>query len=156
MWLDGSTVGLTTPDENIDGMETDGSTWPIVSLSGKGKVPMWLAPGQLTVDDSDLIRLVSGGWIRDFVGAEHSLTTPGENIGDFHYVPGSRILRFHTTGPFQVPGATGETISGRSNTILTCNNFGGCAASVFNVIRDPRLSERTIDAFDMIPASPTG
>lgn len=100
--------------------------------------------------------MLPGGWYRHFVGAEHSLTTPGENIGDFHYVPGSRVLQFHTTGPFQVPDATGGTISGRSNTILTCNDFGDCPASVFSVISDPKLANRTIDAFDVIPAAPAG
>ena len=161
MWLDGSTVGLTAPDENIDGIDT-GAFGPIVSLTGTGKVPGWGAPGQITVDDSDLIELVAGGWSHRFVGSQHSLTTPGENIGDFHYLPGSNILQFHTTGPFQVPDGAGGTISGRSNTLLTCVNWGGpnpdlpCVASVLSVINHPGVSNRTIDAFDMIPAAPSG
>lgn len=48
LWLDGSTVGLTTAEENVDGIDT-GSFGPIVSLAGKGKVPGWGAPGQMLV-----------------------------------------------------------------------------------------------------------
>ena len=112
--FDGSDVGLTTSNEDIDAFcfLPDGSI--IMSTAGTFSVP---GPSgtPITGNGEDLLRFVptsvgattAGTWSMYFDGSDVGLSASSENIDAVAVLSDGRVL-ISTTGSFSVPGATGD------------------------------------------------
>jgi hypothetical protein len=129
LYFDGSDVGLTGGDENVDAFAflPDGSL--LVSTSGTPTVP-GLPAGTPALTNADLLRCVGTfgptttcAWSLYFDGSDIALTTGGENV-DFVRVTPSGI-QLSTTGNFTAsynpPGPPPAiTLSGNGNQVFAC------------------------------------
>lgn len=112
--FDGSDVGLTTSNEDVDAFEflPDGSI--IVSTVGSFSVP---APGggEISGTNADLLRFVptslgattAGAWSMYFDGSDVSLSSSSENIDAVAVLDGGNIV-VSTTGGFSAGGVSGQ------------------------------------------------
>jgi N-acetylneuraminic acid mutarotase len=106
-YFDGSDVGLTTDDEDVDALEIWNNGSIVVSTVGPASVPG--VPG---VDDSDLLRFAptdlggttSGTWHRYFDASDVGLAGDGEDVDAVATWSGS--IGLSTTGALAVPGLT--------------------------------------------------
>ncbi|RIK33327.1 MAG: hypothetical protein DCC55_35185, partial [Chloroflexi bacterium] len=133
LFFDGSDVGLTTNDEDIDafGFTPDGRL--VVSTLGSFSVP------GLSGTDEDLIVLnggifgpnTSGTWALYFDGSDVALTAGPEDIWGVSIDSATNQIYLTTQGNFSVPGATG---TGADIFICTPSSLGAstsCAFSAF-------------------------
>lgn len=108
-YFDGSDVGLTTADENVDAIGLDSAGNLVVSIFQVGSVP-----GISLFQDEDLLRFTAtslgatttGTWSAYFDGSDVGLTAEDEDIKALFIEPDGRI-DIATLGPFSVPGVTG-------------------------------------------------
>jgi hypothetical protein len=111
--FDGSDVGLTTSDEDIDAFEflADGSI--LISTVGAFSVPAPSGPA-LVGNGEDLLRFVpssigattAGQWSIYFDGSDVGLSGTAENIDALQMLSNGRLL-ISTTGNVSVTGASG-------------------------------------------------
>lgn len=110
-YFDGSDVGLTTLDENVDaiGLETNGDL--VLSITGLGSVP-----GVVSVEDEDLLRfapsalgsVTAGTFSIRFDGSDVGLGgNTGEDVDALFIGPAGQLF-VSTVGSFSVPGVTGN------------------------------------------------
>jgi N-acetylneuraminic acid mutarotase len=106
-YFDGSDVGLTTDDEDVDALEIRPNGTLLISTVGTAAVP-----GISTADDSDVLRFVpsslggttAGTWGRYFDGSDVGLTTDGEDVDALAVWTGA--IGLSTTGALSVPNYT--------------------------------------------------
>ena len=113
LYFDGSDVGLTTSNEDIDAFALlpDGSI--IVSTVGSFSVPV--TGGTLSGNGEDLLRFVpatlgattSGTWSMYFDGSDVGLSGSAENIDAVSVLADGRVL-VSTTGAVSVSGVSGQ------------------------------------------------
>ncbi len=118
-YLDGSDVGLTTNEENIDSLEVlaDGSL--VVGITGPGDVS-----GATGVADHDLLRFVpvslgtatSGAWSLWLDGSDIGLTTATEGIVGVS-MPRAGAIYVSTRGAFAVGAITGDGMD-----VISCSS----------------------------------
>ncbi|MGK7908778.1 MAG: hypothetical protein AB4040_16340, partial [Synechococcus sp.] len=98
MFLDGSSIGLTTNNEDIDGLTLmeDGSL--LFSTTGQARL------GGVTLNDEDIGRWdpLTGTVTRYFDGSDVSLTNSSEDVNAVSQSNGDLLLS--TTGNLSVPG----------------------------------------------------
>jgi hypothetical protein len=108
-YFDGSDVGLTTDDEDIDAVDIRAGGRIVVSTSGGASVP-----GVASVDDSDLLRFTpsdlgsstAGSWVRHLDGSDIGLTADSEDIDAV--AAWSGLIGLSSTGDLSVPGLTAQ------------------------------------------------
>lgn len=121
VWFDGSDVGLTTDQEDVDAMALlpDGDL--LVSTLGAGSVP-----GVTVFQDEDLLRFTpsslgpttAGTWSMYFDGSDVGLSTSGDEDVDGVYVRDGDLY-LSTLGVFAA--ASGATaVSGDSGDVFVC------------------------------------
>ena len=108
MYFDGSDVGLTTSEENIDGISVLSDGRVLISTTDRNTVP-----GLATMEDEDILAFAptssgantAGSWALYFDGSDVGLTNSSEDI-DALFATGGGIY-FSTVGNFSVPGISG-------------------------------------------------
>ncbi len=130
-YFDGSDVGFSTNDEDIDalGILEDGSL--ILSTLGNGSA------GGVSFTDEDLLRFVptslggntAGSLSMYFDGSDVGLTTNAEDIDAVSVLP-SGLISLSTQGVFSVPG-----VSGRSEDLVDFSptTLGGQTSGTFSM-----------------------
>ncbi len=108
LYFDGSDVGLTTGDEDLDGLDVLADGRLIISTKGIVDVPGVTGVGQdlLVFTPSSTGPTTSGTWAMYFNGIDAELTTSAEAV-DAVAVDGSGRLYLSTSGSFAVTGLTG-------------------------------------------------
>jgi len=101
LFLDGSTVDLTTDGEDIDAIALTPAGELVISIFANGKV------GALTVRDTDLLVLRNGRWELYLFGVRADLTSTTEDIGGAWIDPQNGEIYLATAGSFIVPGVSG-------------------------------------------------
>ncbi|MFO0875092.1 MAG: S8 family serine peptidase [Phycisphaerales bacterium] len=109
-YFDGSDVGLTTSNEDIDAIAvaTDGNL--VISTTGSATVT-----GLSGLDDKDLIKFTAtslgantaGTWSYFFDASDVGLTTTNEDV-DAVNILSTGLITFSTLGAFSVTGASGD------------------------------------------------
>jgi len=112
-FFDGSDVGLTTSNEDIDGLGYDAPRNRLfISINGTGSVP-----GVSNVQDEDMIRFniatsgasTSGTWTLIMDGSDLGLgTSASEDIDGIYRSPATGDFVFSTIGNFSAGGASGN------------------------------------------------
>jgi subtilisin family serine protease/subtilisin-like proprotein convertase family protein len=113
MYFDGSDVGLTTANEDIDAFTILADGRILIATVGNYSVP---APGGgslsggiddiLALTPSSLGEATAGSWSRYFDGSDVGLTSSSENIDAIAVLSDGSIL-ISTTGAVSVPGVSG-------------------------------------------------
>lgn len=110
MFFDGSDVGLTTNNEDVDGLAwivengvgkllvSTLSTFSVSGASGGGEDILRFTPTALG-------QTTTGSWSTFFDGSDVGLTGTNENVDDFGFLDGKLYLT--TAGNFSVPGVAG-------------------------------------------------
>ena len=147
MYLDGSSVGLTTNGEDIDAIGFTPGGKLVVSTVGSFSVPG--ASGK----DEDLIELddVNGTWSLYFDGSDVELTTSDEDVRGIYIDSGTEQVYLTTKGPFAVSG-----VSGDESDIFICtpSSLGETTACAFAMFWDGSANGfdgEVIDAFAIGP-----
>ncbi len=131
-YFDGSDVGLSTLDENIDAIGLDANGNLLLSIVGVGAVS-----GIPVVQDEDLLRFTSsslgqltiGNFSWYFDGSDVGLSTDNTEDIDAVYVgPGGQIF-FSTVGAFTVTGLTGV---GRDVSVFSPTAIGSTTAGTYS------------------------
>jgi hypothetical protein len=129
LYFDGSTVGLTTNDEDVDAIDfaPDGR----LLVSTLGNVSVTGASGA----DEDVIALNAGGsgWTLYFDGSDVGLTSTSEDINGLWVDPANNQLYLSTTGNFSVTGASGD---GSDIFICTPGSLGSTTSCTFSTYWD--------------------
>jgi hypothetical protein len=107
--FDGSDVGLSTNDEDIDAIELLPDLSLLVSTSGPAGV------SGTSAQDEDLLRFVptslgtatAGTWSMFFDGSDVGLATSDSEDVDALAVDGAGLIYLSTVGNFSVPGRSG-------------------------------------------------
>jgi hypothetical protein len=130
-YLDGSDVGLTTNEENIDSVEVLEDGTLVVGIAGAGSVT-----GATTVADHDLLRFVpaalgantSGIWSMWFDGSDVELATPTEGIVGVS-MPRAGTVYLSTKGVFSMGTIIGDGMDVLSCTTPVTGAATSCAAT---------------------------
>lgn len=109
LFLDGSTVELTTNGEDIDAIALTPAGEVVISTLSAAKV------GQLSANDADLLVLRNGHWELYFDGSRADLTSTTEDIGGAWIDKQNGEIYLATEGSFIIPG-----ISGKGGDIFLC------------------------------------
>ncbi|NES65975.1 MAG: hypothetical protein F6K24_12285 [Okeania sp. SIO2D1] len=129
LYFDGSDVGLTQGDENIDGLSVDPLTGDLlISTIGNASV------SGISSKDEDILRFnsdtlgsnTSGTWSLEFDGSDVQLKTRNEDI-DAIGINGEQLL-LSTTGNFAVTDVSGEN---RDVFIFNPNTLGSSTSGTF-------------------------
>lgn len=159
MYFDGSDVGLTTSDENIDAVSVlaDGrvliSTWGAFSVTGATGADEDLAAFTPTT----LGATTAGSWSLYFDGSDVGLTAEDEDIDaiDIRETGGNPTLFISTTGNFSVTGASGanEDVVGFNPTNLGSNTAGTFVSPLAFDGSLYGLASFDLDGIRFVPAS---
>lgn len=111
MYFDGSDVGLTTPEERLDGIAIAPDGRIIISVTGLARVPglpgFALDEDLLAFSPTSLGENTAGSWSLYFDGSDVGLTDGEEDV-DGVWIDSSGRLVLTTNGAFDVPGAAGN------------------------------------------------
>ena len=134
MYFDGSDVGLSTSDEDVDAIELLSSGHLLVSTTGSVSV------SGVSGEDEDLLELTptslgpatAGSWKLYFDGSDVGLRSSDEDL-DGVAVDGSGRILLSTTGAFSVPGRSGadEDVFVFTPTSLGATTAGTYGSSLF-------------------------
>lgn len=113
--FDGSDVGLSGPNENIDAIAIHPNGKVVMSTSGAYNVPNEYG-GSLTGGGEDVLIFnatswygdTSGNWSPYFDGTSQGLETTNENIDGVWHSRIDNEFFLSTSGPYDVPGLTGD------------------------------------------------
>lgn len=156
LYFDGSDVGLTTANEDIDAIALDQSGNLVISTLGSFSVP------GLSGLDEDLIRFeatalgtnTSGTWTLLFDGSDIALTSGAEDINGASIMPDAGDIALSTRGNFRVSSINDSTLSGDNNDIFGCVplSTGGNTSCFFFPIFDGAWAgfNKTIDGVSVI------
>ncbi len=154
LYFDGSDVGLSANDEDIDGLAVLGNGALVISTTGSPTVT-----GLSGLQDEDLIRLTpttlgpatAGTWSFYFDGGDVGLSNNSSEDVDGVAVNPSGVLSLSTLGGFSVPGLTGadEDVFDFSPTALG-STTAGTYASFFIGANAGIPSGANIDAVELI------
>jgi hypothetical protein len=124
-YLTGSSVGLTTNDEDIDAIDFAPDGRLVVSTIGSFSVTG--ASGA----DEDLFALnASGsGWTLYFDGSDVAMTSTSEDVNGLWIDPASNQLHLSTLGSFSVTGASGD---GSDVFVCTPGSLGSTTTCTFS------------------------
>jgi hypothetical protein len=106
LYLDGSTVGLTTDNEDIDAIAFNAAGELVVSTVGTANVPG--AAGAIMVREEDLMALRNGVWELLFDGSDIGLTTDAEDIKAVEL--NTEGLHLSTDGAYTINGLSGDSL----------------------------------------------
>jgi VCBS repeat-containing protein len=134
LYFDGSDVGLTMDNEDIDAIELLANGHLLVSTTGSASVP------GASAEDKDLLRFApaslgaatSGTWSVYFDGSDVGLSNGNEDV-DGVAVDDSGRIYLTTTGNFSVPGAAGanEDVVVFTPSTLGASTSGSFATPLF-------------------------
>jgi len=133
-YFDGSDVGLTTLDENVDaiGLQPNGDL--VLSITGLGSVP-----GVVTVEDEDLLRFAPSALGATTAGT-FSVFFDGSDVGlggntaedvDAVFIGPANTVFVSTVGAFSVPGVTGNQRDVLQYTLTSAGATTAGTASAF-------------------------
>lgn len=150
MYFDGSDVGLSTNDEDIDalGFSTDGKL--LISTLGSASVIGISAADEdlVTFAASSLGSTTSGTWSFFFDGSDVGLSSSSENIAGAWIDPASGDIYLTTVGSFSVPGASGDSAD---IFICTPSSLGTIISCTFTMYWDGSAHDfggEIMDAFE--------
>jgi hypothetical protein len=108
LYFDGSDVGLSTSDEDVDAIELAPGGGLLVSTTGAVSVPGVSAQDEdlLLFTPTSLGSTTAGSWALHFDGSDVALTSSDEDVDAVAVDAGARIL-LSTTGSFSVAGRSG-------------------------------------------------
>ncbi len=108
MFFDGSDVGLTTSDEDVDAIELLPNGHLLVSTTGSASVPGASSADEdiLEFTPTTLGTTTAGSWKLYLDGSDVGLTSSGEDV-DGVAVDGAGRIHLSTTGSFSVSGVAG-------------------------------------------------
>lgn len=115
LFFDGSDVGLSGPNENIDAIVIQPNGKAAASTAGAYEVPNEFGQS-ITGGGEDMITFnnvswygdTAGSWSPYFKGTLHELTTLTENIDGFWQSRIDQEYYISTTGAYEVPGLSGD------------------------------------------------
>jgi hypothetical protein len=134
-FFDGSDVGLTTNDEDIDAIDFASDGRMVISTLGAFSVT------GVSGDDKDLLAFAStstgantaGTWSWLFDGSDVGLTTSSEDINGVWIDPVNNQLYLTTTGAFSVTGVSGD---GADIFVCTPGLLGSTTSCTFSMYWD--------------------
>jgi Zn-dependent metalloprotease len=113
LYFDGSLYGLTTADEDIDGLAFTPAGNLVVSVLGKfGNNPPDMSGG-----DEDLFVFQDGAWQRYFDGSDNRMTKRSEDLWGVWIDPLTGGLYLSTAGDYKVTG----DLSGDHDDVFVCS-----------------------------------
>jgi PKD repeat protein len=135
MYFDGSDVGLTTSDEDVDAIELLPSGQLLVSTTGSFSVPG--VSGTLSGADEDLLLftptsledVTAGTWAMYFDGSDVGLSTSSDEDVDAVAVDASGKIHLSTVGSFSVTGRSGAD---EDVFVFTPSSTGATTAGTFS------------------------
>lgn len=145
LFLDGSTVDLTTDGEDIDAIALTPAGELVISTFSNGKI------GALTIRDTDLLVLRNGRWELYLFGVRAELTSTTEDIGGAWIDRQNGEIYLATAGSFIVPG-----VSGVGGDIFLCQPTAlgtatACTYSEFWRSNEGGLANKGIDGIEIGP-----
>jgi uncharacterized protein YjiK len=143
LYLDGSNVGLDTPEEDIDAITFAPEGHLVISLRGSSNLL-----GVLTSRDEDLLSLNGSTWSMYFDGSDVGLNAAGLDIdaASIDRVNGTIDLSFNQA--FSIPGLSGD---GDDITQFTPNSLGKNTSGTFNLAWDgSAVGFANIDGFSRV------
>jgi glucose/arabinose dehydrogenase len=131
MWFDGSDVGLTTNEENIDSIEMLEDGTFVVGIAGDGSVT-----GATTVGDHDLLRFgpstlgatTTGTWEMWFDGSDVEFAAPTEGVVGVS-MPRAGTVYLSTRGAFTAGATTGDGMDVVSCSGPVTGDLTSCAST---------------------------
>jgi hypothetical protein len=128
-YLTGSSVGLTTNDEDIDAIDFAPDGRLVVSTIGN-----FSATGASGADEDLFALNASGsGWTVYFDGSDVALTSTSEDVNGLWVDPANNQLYLSTLGAFSVTGASGD---GSDIFVCTPGSLGSTTSCTFGLYWD--------------------
>jgi hypothetical protein len=138
-YFEGSDVGLTQNDEDIDALGVLPNGHLVLSTVGTVSAFGPMPSNTISADDEDLLEFTptslgqatNGSWAFYFDGSDVGLTVNSEDVDGFAQTSTGALL-LSTTGAFAVTGATGEDedVFRFTSTSLGSTTAGGFAMSL--------------------------
>lgn len=152
-FFDGSDVGLTTTDEDIDALDYTADGKLIISTLGSFSVTGASGTDEdlLIFTPSALGATTNGTWAFHFDGSDVGLsTTASEDINGAWQLPGSNVLYLSTLGSFSVTGVSGDAAD---IFICTPGSLGSSTTCTFSLYWDGSangFAGEVLDAFEVV------
>lgn len=152
-FFDGSDVGLTTTDEDIDALDYTADGKLIISTLGSFSVTGASGTDEdlLIFTPSALGATTTGTWAFHFDGSDVGLsTTASEDINGAWQLPGSNVLYLSTLGSFSVTGVSGDAAD---IFICTPGSLGSSTTCTFSLYWDGSangFAGEVLDAFEVV------
>lgn len=128
LYLDGSTVGLDTLEEDIDAIALAPDGRLVVSLRGSSDIL-----GVLTTRDEDLLSLNGSAWSMYFDGSDVGLNAAGLDVDAASIDRSNGTIHFSFNQPFSIPGLSGD---GDDIAQFTPNSLGNNTRGTFHLAWD--------------------